>query len=68
MKKIICLGIVITCLLSVLCGCKSYTCYDCGKNTHKAYYDASANEESVLCEDCAREWWMPFPYENYRVK
>ena len=55
MKKIICLGIVITCLLSVLCGCKSYTCYDCGKNTHKAYYDASANEESVLCEDCARE-------------
>ena len=49
------------------CG-KKYTCYQCGTETGKAYYDYNANKESVLCEDCARSYWMPLDYSNYRVK
>ena len=49
------------------CG-RKYTCYQCGTETSKAYYDYNANKDSVLCEDCARSYWMPLDYSNYRVK
>ena len=49
------------------CG-KKYTCYQCGTETGKAYYDYNANKDSVLCEDCARSYWMPLDYSNYKVK
>lgn len=69
MKKFIGIILVIGVLVCVLCGCgKSYICYDCGKTTSKAYYNMDAKIERVMCEDCAREYWMPMPYQNYRVK
>ena len=56
-------------LVCGLCGCgKSYTCYDCDKTTTKAYYNMDAKIDKVMCEECAREYWMPMPYQNYRVK
>lgn len=68
MKRIVILVLVIVMLLT-LCACeKKYTCYECGESTSKAYYDMSASKEYVMCEDCAREYWMPLPYENYGVK
>ena len=68
MKKLI-LFLAVTLLLGLFtaCGAK-YTCYDCGKTTSKAFYDYSADKERVLCEDCAREYWMPLDYTRFRVK
>ena len=28
----------------------------------------NAKIEKVMCEECARKYWMPMPYQNYRVK
>ena len=53
-------------MLNTLIG--KYTCYDCKSLTSKAYYDANGNEDNVLCEDCARSYWMPLNIENFRVK
>ena len=49
------------------CG-KKYTCSECGTKTNKAYYDMSGDIDYVLCEDCARSYWMPLDYTQYRVK
>ena len=68
MKRIIMLLISTACLMFSLAGCASYTCYKCDTTTSKAYYDFDVKEDRVLCEDCARKYWMPLPYENYRVK
>lgn len=55
--------------LSLLCGCgKKYTCAECGKESSKAYYEMHCDPEYLMCEDCARIYWMPLNYENYRVK
>lgn len=68
MKKLLVL-IIGMILLLVLTACgKEYICQDCGKTTRKAYYDMAASESQVMCEDCARQYWMPLDYENYRVK
>lgn len=69
MKKIILLiGVLIlgVCALTS-CGQK-YTCHSCDKTVSTAYYDMKADLDYVLCEDCAREYWMPFDYKTYRVK
>ena len=50
------------------CNGGSYTCKDCDKTTSKAYYDMNSSKESVMCEDCARKYWMPLDYKTYRVK
>lgn len=56
-------------LMVGLIGCgKTYVCYECEESTTKAYYDLDAKVEKVLCEECARDYWMPLPYQNYRVK
>lgn len=68
MKKIISYIIAVATLTILLCACgMQYTCNDCGKTTSKAYYDMDADIEDVLCEDCAREYWMPLDYRTYRV-
>ena len=63
---------VTACALSVMmlfAGCgKKYVCDRCDEVTSKAYYDVNITENSVLCEDCAREYWMPLDYNAYRVK
>ena len=69
MKKLAVLFISAILVLMLLSSCgKEYTCMLCGRTTSKAYYDMSAIEEEVMCEDCARKYWMPLDYENYRVK
>ncbi|MBQ4630068.1 MAG: hypothetical protein IJB70_03685 [Clostridia bacterium] len=47
---------------------KVYTCTDCDKETTKAYYDMKSDKENVMCEDCARKYWMPLDYKTYRVR
>ncbi len=49
------------------CG-KIYTCMECETTTSKAYYDMNCKTERVMCEACARKYWMPINYETYRVK
>ena len=69
MKRVLALLISSICIVFSAAGCgASYTCYKCDTTTNKAYYDIDAKEEWVMCEDCARKYWMPLPYENYRVK
>ncbi|MBP3337157.1 MAG: hypothetical protein J6L59_01975 [Clostridia bacterium] len=69
MKKILYLTVATLFIIFMVCGCgKSYTCHDCGESTSKAYYDMNAKIDKVMCEDCAREYWMPMPYQNYQVK
>lgn len=43
-----------------------YTCSRCGKTVTKAYYDPW-DSDSYFCEDCARDYYAPFPIESYRV-
>ncbi len=68
MKKVI--VTIVMSLLAALCltACKSYTCCVCEKTTSKAYYDLGKTEYSVMCENCAEMYWMPFDYKDYRVK
>ena len=65
-KRLVILLSMILLLALAACGIE-YTCMKCGKTTSKAYYDLAAIEEQVMCEDCARQYWMPLNYENYRV-
>lgn len=66
MKKIMAALLVILTIV-FLAGCgKSYTCSICGKSTRKAYYD-SFDTDSYFCEDCARDYYAPFPYEGFRI-
>ncbi len=68
MKKLAAIVLAVVLALA-LCACgKTYTCRECGKSTTKAYYAVTASVDDVLCEDCARIYWMPIPYENCRVK
>ena len=68
-KKVTAIILLVTLLMSLTgCGFGIYTCYKCDSTTMKAYYEASFDSKYVMCEDCARKYWMPFPYENHRVK
>ena len=66
-KRLVILLSMILLLALTACG-KEYTCITCGETTRKAYYDMAASESQVMCEDCARQYWMPLNYEQYRVK
>lgn len=68
-KKLVSVMVSLSILFCTACGAgKSYTCSECGETTTDAYYTYYATEDEVLCEDCARKYWMPLPYENYKVK
>lgn len=70
MKKFL----VLMCFVFLLSVCflnacsKTYICNECGNTTTKAYYDDKNDPNRVMCEDCARKWWIPFDYRIYRVK
>lgn len=69
MKKKLALMACGMALLISLAGCgQSYTCALCGTTTKEAYYDADGDINYPMCKDCAREYWAPLPYENYRIK
>lgn len=67
MKKVV--SMILVLMLALQCvGCgKTYTCSDCEKKTKKAYYNPFY-EDDYMCEDCAREYFAPFPYSQYRVE
>ncbi len=66
-RKLICIVLSVVVLLS-LSGCKKYTCYKCDKAMSKAYYEFSLDEDMLMCEECARKYWMPLDYRTYQVK
>lgn len=69
MKKILIAICLFFLLIFMFKSCsKTYTCIECDKTTKKAYYDDKNDSSRVMCEDCAREWWIPFDYRIYRVK
>nr|WP_297704007.1 zinc-ribbon domain-containing protein [uncultured Butyrivibrio sp.] len=43
-----------------------YTCTVCGKTVKTAYYDPY-DDDTIFCEDCAREYFAPFNYEMYKI-
>lgn len=69
MKKVKTKVIAILLLMMVVCcGCgEKYTCQRCEKETTDAYYDPFDKDE-YFCADCAREYFAPLPYTNYRVQ
>ena len=67
-KKVLAVVLMIAMLMSIAgCG-KTCTCAKCGEDTKKAYYGTDMSTNYVMCEECARKYWMPFPIENYRVR
>ncbi|MBP3195928.1 MAG: zinc ribbon domain-containing protein [Butyrivibrio sp.] len=43
-----------------------YKCTVCGKTVKTAYYDPF-DDDTIFCEDCAREYFAPFDYEMYKI-
>lgn len=65
MKRLVKIIVAVTLLICMAgCGTK-YECSRCGASTREAYYNMSGN---YMCADCARDYWMPLPYKNYRVE
>ena len=62
------IALVLAMLTCLGCGCGKvfYTCGKCNKTTMDAYYDPF-DSDRFFCEDCAREYFAPFPYKNYSV-
>lgn len=59
--------LAVSALMLAACG-KTYECSSCRETTTEAYYDMGMNENRVLCPDCARKYWTPFPIDGYRVR
>lgn len=68
MKKRVVAAIVLMAVVMSFTGCGMYTCAKCDATTSKAYYGTNFSDDWVMCAECARKYWMPFPIENYRVK
>lgn len=67
MKKIVVFLLVLVMLMTLVACGKTWTCDECGKTwSGKAYYGYTTTE--TFCEDCARSYWMPLPYQNYVKK
>ena len=65
MKRLIKIIVAVTLLICMAgCGTK-YECSRCDTSTREAYYDMSGN---YMCADCAREYWVPLSYKNYKVE
>ncbi len=45
------------------CG-KSFECYLCEKNATTAYYDIDGD---FICKNCAKTYWLPFDYKDYKA-
>lgn len=67
--RFIALGAIICIFVGMLAGCggKSWVCDYCGKKfSGTAYYAYSLDD--TLCEECAWDYWIPLPIENYKKK
>lgn len=68
-KKVTVIILIIALTMSFVgCGLGVWTCAKCDTTMMKAYYGTGMNKDYVMCEDCARKYWMPLPIENYRVR
>lgn len=65
-KLIICIGIVIGILLILWMSSNAHTCDTCGKTFFGTQYYDSWYIDKTMCEDCAREYYAPLPYQNYK--
>ena len=66
MKKLKFVAIMLV-VATFLCGCgATYECSRCKDKVSEAYYDPF-NDGKYFCEDCARDYFAPFPYKNYKV-
>lgn len=66
MRRIFCLFITV-CTIFMLNGCgQKHICRKCEKAVSNAYYDIDG--DIAYCKDCAKDYWAPFDYEEYRVK
>lgn len=58
------------CLFMVVflcCGCSTtYECIRCKTSVEEAYYDPF-KEDTYYCEECAKKYFSPLPYESYKV-
>lgn len=67
MKRVLLLFLMVVMILSITACGNRWTCDRCGKTfSGKAYYGMDTTE--TFCEDCARSYWMPLPYQNYQKK
>ena len=69
MKKF-CIVLAVLALITMLTGCGKKWTYDyCGKTWRgKAYYTVFDGPDSTLCEDCAKAYYIGFPYQNWEKK
>ena len=59
--------VVLICIL-ILCGCgTTYTCARCKEEISEAYYDPF-REGTYYCEECAKKYFAPLPYMEYKVE
>ncbi len=66
-RRLVLLIIAVMMCFFVACGNQKWICDECGTVFKgKAYYGWSTDE--TLCEDCARDYWLPFDYRNYEKK
>ena len=66
-KRILIMGLaLLMVLVCAACG-EKYTCSRCGKEVSEAYYDPF-DTDSYFCKDCAKEYFAPLPYTNYKVE
>lgn len=64
-KRKVLVALVAIALLCCGCGAK-YECSRCGDKVRNAYYDPF-NTSNYFCEDCAKDYFAPFPYSAYAV-
>lgn len=65
MRRFFAWMLVLALALSLAACGEKWTCDDCGKEfSGTAYYGYQTTE--TFCEDCARAYWMPLPYQNYK--
>ena len=61
------LMITIMAVALLCCGCgPKYECSRCNVKMSEAYYDPFS-EGDYFCESCARDYFSPFPYSNFKV-
>ena len=45
-----------------------YVCNHCNQKVFEAYYGCDENKDSVMCEECAEQYWITLDYKLFRVE
>lgn len=59
-------AVVVALLAIIFWNVSAKECDRCGKTYHGGGYYDSLNTDTVMCEDCAREYYAPFDYKTFR--